>query len=652
MLLSRINIPAHVRFLFLVYLKGLFCFTLLRVILLLGNIYSEPLSGTDYGKIFISFFYGFRFDTCISCYLLSLPFILCSVGFFFRPLAKPFFFVSYYFVIIFYCVAFFICCADIPYFNHYSSHITSAALLWTSSPWFMLRMIFGTFIYWIYLVVFLLFFRWFIKGMSREKAKVMEQFSSETNLFSFKSILFLLLIAPFLFLGIRGRLAKKSPMLVGTAYFCDNNFLNQLGLNAVFTFMTSVLEDMQPGNHRVNLMPDDIAIKNVKEYLNSGKGFDSPVARKITVTGNERKMNVVVVIMEGMSMYNLGMSGERDTIAPFLDSLIKRSLWFGNCYTQGIHTFNGIYSSVYSYPSLVKRHPLADIPAKKYYSMPEVLKERGYQTAFFITHDGQFDNVQGFLTANGFDRVYAESDYPPEKILSTMGVPDDYLFEYSIPKMNAMAGTGKNFFCGFMTGSNHYPLMFPPWIKKKFTAPQDYTRILQYSDWAIGEFIRNASKQSWYNNTIFVFVADHGTNQVHTYDMPLSFHYSPLIIFAPGLNLTPASYDDPCGQMDIFPTVMGLMNLSYVNNTMGIDLLKEKRPCIYFTADDKIGCIDREYYFIHRKDGTETLYRYDKLSTENFLERYKARADSLRSYAFSMLQTAQWVVEREKFAKK
>jgi phosphoglycerol transferase MdoB-like AlkP superfamily enzyme len=260
--------------------------------------------------------------------------------------------------------------------------------------------------------------------------------------------------------------------------------------------------------------------------------------------------------------------------------------------------------------------------------------------------------MQGFLTANGFDKVYAEQDYPSEKVLSTLGVPDDYLFEYSIPKMNEIADEHKNFFCGFMTASNHYPIIFPPWVNKKFPSDEEYIRIVQYSDWAVGEFIKKASCQSWYNNTIFIFVADHGSNQVNTYEMPLSFHHSPLIIFAPGLNLKPVSYNCLGGQMDIFPTIMGLMNMSYTNNTMGIDLLKDKRPYIYFTADDKIGCLDKDFYFIHSMNGNESLYKYADLATDNYLAQYKSKADGMRTYAYSMLQTAQWIVEREKFSKK
>jgi len=633
------------------YLWGMLFFMLFRLLLLALNISSGVISFSDLSLLPISFVYGFRFDTSVSCYILALPFIISSLGFFFKPIRKIFFHFSFYLLLAFYFAAYFICCADIPYFMQFSSRLSTAAFLWIGTPGFVIKMIVGTFSYWIFFVLFVLVCFRFYQVAAREKKKVVTDFESHTQLFFLKSLLFLILFAPILFLGMRGRIAEKSPMVTGTAYFSENNFLNQLGLNGAFTFISSAAEDLENGNQHMSLMDDEMAVENARKYLKIDSEYDSPIARKVVAAGKEKKMNVVLVIMEGMSSFNMGKYGGRDTVTPVLTALSKKGLYFENIFSQGIHTFNGIYSSLFSYPSLLHKHSMRNIPAKQYYSMPLVLKKNNYETRFFITHDGQFDNAQGFLTANGFDRVYAESDYPKGKVLSTLGVPDDYLFDFSISKLNEIAATGKNFFAGYMTGSNHNPIIIPDWVTEKFSSGEDHIRIIQYSDWAIGEFLKNCSKQDWYNNTIFVFVSDHGANWLHTYDMPLGFHHVPLIMYAPGLQLEPKSIYNPGGQLDIFPTVMGLMNMSYLNSTMGIDLLKEERPYIYFTAGNKIGCLDKEYYFIHRKDGGESLYKYEALDPTNLLEKFPAKADSMRNYAFSMLQATQWLVEHQKFKK-
>ncbi|HEX7343639.1 MAG TPA: LTA synthase family protein, partial [bacterium] len=132
------------------------------------------------------------------------------------------------------------------------------------------------------------------------------------------------------------------------------------------------------------------------------------------------------------------------------------------------------------------------------------------------------------------------------------------------------------------------------------------------------------------------------------YDMPLSYFHTPLIIFAPGLLPEARASDVLGGQVDIFPTVMGILNVNYVNNTFGIDLLREARPAIFFTADDKIGCLNREFFLVHRQNGLESVYKYRTAESNNYLEQYPASADSLRTYAFSMLQAAQGMIEKKK----
>ncbi|MFH1005785.1 MAG: hypothetical protein V1781_09910 [Bacteroidota bacterium] len=260
---NKINISAHIRFLFSVYLNGILFFTLLRFILLCTK--ADTLPKEDYGFLFTSFVFGFRFDTCVSCYILSLPFLLLFIGFLFHQIRKIFFALSYYFILVFYCIAFFICCADIPYYNYFSSRITTASLLWIDSPVFMLKMIFGEFTYWIYFILFFLIIFLFVRRMNKTKSKIMTKYFHQTNNFSWKNGIIFFVFAGLLFLGIRGRISEKSPIRTGTAYFCNNNFLNQLGLNGAFTFITSVIEDSKAENQQLNLMNDEEAITYAKK---------------------------------------------------------------------------------------------------------------------------------------------------------------------------------------------------------------------------------------------------------------------------------------------------------------------------------------------------------------------------------------------------
>ena len=172
-------------------------------------------------------------------------------------------------------------------------------------------------------------------------------------------------------------------------------------------------------------------------------------------------MNVVIVIMEAMSKFKMGKWDGPKNLTPGLNRLINESYYFDQIYTAGIHTFNGIYSTIYSYPALYKLQPLKSLMQIPHDGLGNILRKEGYQTSFFTTHDPEFDNVRGFLMANGFDRVYSELDYPSEWIQSTNGVADHKMFEYAIPQLDKMAAENKPFLSVFMTTNDHGPYIIP-----------------------------------------------------------------------------------------------------------------------------------------------------------------------------------------------
>ena len=171
------------------------------------------------------------------------------------------------------------------------------------------------------------------------------------------------------FIGMRGRLNEKSPIMVGTAYFGNNAMLNQLGLNPNFTLARSWLDSKDPDNQKVRFMSDDAAIALVQKNLGiENPDSEFPIARAIVSSPSFRPeplgvaekspatdtvsndYNVIVVIMEGMSYNKTAHGGNTRNLTPFLDSLMYNSLSFNNCYTTGTHTYCGIYSTSVSYP--------------------------------------------------------------------------------------------------------------------------------------------------------------------------------------------------------------------------------------------------------------------------------------------------------------
>ena len=449
------------------------------------------------------------------------------------------------------------------------------------------------------------------------------------------------------FIGMRGRLNEKSPIMVGTAYFGNNAMLNQLGLNPNFTLARSWLDSKDPDNQKVRFMSDDAAINNVqKNFGIENPDEEFPIARKIVSDRVSNDYNVIVVIMEGMSYNKTAHGGNTQNLTPFLDSLMSNSLSFNKCYTSGTHTYCGIYTTFTSYPVIFRNHALKHIPVLQYDGIASTLQKNGYQTAYFTTHDKEFDNVAGFLSLNGVERIVSQSDYPMSEVKTTLGVPDDFMFRFSMDIYDEMYANDRPFFAAMMTASDHGPFYVPDY----FTPRSEDVRyqITEYADWSLQQFIEMAKEKPWFDNTLFVFVADHGAVLDTDYSIPLSYFHSPLIFYMPK-HLQAVENEAIASQMDVFPTVMGILGKSYVNNTFGIDLLNENRRYAYFMGDDKYSVIDGEWLFINKpSEEQKGLYRYVEKEKKNYISEYPEVAKEMQKYGESAWQVSEYQLDKKK----
>jgi phosphoglycerol transferase MdoB-like AlkP superfamily enzyme len=640
-------VPPYIRFLAGVALLSLLLMTLFRVLLYIITlnvwISNEPHLFQDIVRAFLI---GFRFDIVITAYVLVLPFMVLGIASFFSKRSRILNRGVLTYLIAAYTILLFILCADIPYSLHFYSRLTTAALLWTEDTGYMAAMIFNEWTFLIYLILFVIFaagtaicFARLCKKLNtRQAAPVM---GSKRRVITVKVVSFIIL-GLILMISVRGRLSIKAPIKTGTAYFSDDQVMNRIAQNPVFTFVHSLLTDLNSGD-RISLMDDKEALELSSSFLSLPVN-DSATIRlretwKLKNGPDTVKKNIVIIIMESMGMFKLGKFNGPKNLTPNLNRIISNSIYFDNIYTAGIHTFNGLYSTLFSFPALYKHQPLEELMDVPHTGIAQVLRNYGYTTSYFTTHDPQFDNVSGFFKANGYQNIFSE--YPGDWVMSNNGVPDHIMFGSSVSALNELSGNGDPFFAVILTSSDHKPYIIPEDIDFKPNSELPEHRITEYADWSIGYFFEQASEQGWYANTTFVLIADHGLNMGHTYDMPLSYHATPLIIYTPSSSYIRDTLHNLGGQIDVAPTVLGLLNIPYENNTMGIDLFVNKRPFMYFCADDKIGCLDNEYYLIIRPGNIETLYKYENLQTTNYIDQFRSKVDSMKNYTFSMMQATQ-----------
>lgn len=627
-----------------IYLLGIFIFFAFRLLLFILN--NDKIKNNEILDVFRAFIMGVRFDIVISGYILLLPFLFISVLTFFSSVSLIIKQVIFYYIFVLYTYTFFICSIDIPYFAQFSSRFSVTALAWIDSPLFVVKMVFQEPVYILYSLFFILVIILFRK-MLKIIFKSDNAFNKAENIYV--HLVLSVLSLGFIFLGIRGRIEKKSPILVGTSYITNNPFLNQLGLNPNFTFITSYLEENDPKNQEIKLMDENRALKNVSTYFNIPVSKSlNPFSREVGFDhmNTQDKKNIVLIIMESMSASKMKRHGNAENLTPFLDSLSNEGYYFENTYSAGIHTFNGIFGTLFSFPAIYRQQPMKYITKVNYYGIASSLIKHGYTTNYFTTHDGQFDNVEGFLRANDFQNIISQKDYPSDQVKSALGVTDEYMFDFSIPMLNKLHAQKKYFFTTFMTASDHVPYIIPDNFKPKNKNIKQ--QIVEYADYSLRTFLEKASRQPWFKNTLFVFVADHGAVMSSPYEIPLDYVHVPLLFYAPGFIKEKKVLSKMAGQIDIFPSIMGLLKLPYINRTLGINLFLETRPYIFFSADDKFGVIDTSKLLIVRKDNSFDFFDY-KINNANI----KAINDidlinKMRNYAISNLQSFQYYMKESK----
>lgn len=565
---------------------------------------------------------GLRFDTVILSYMLAAPTLLFILALYLKEEAqKRIYLFIHYLTIAFFSIAFLIAFADIPFFQNYRLHINKAALHWANDIGFSVKMIFQDNTFVACLALFVVTTSLFVFLLSLTKGHLLRNNNAPYK----KELLLLLILLPQLATGMRGRLSHKSPIRWGSAFFSSYDSANQAALNPVFSFFKSAADNINKP-----LFETEKALKEAQKNSTSKKEKSPNDTLALS------SYNVIIVLMESMGSNKTGLYENGQKLTPHLDRLAKNARFFKNCYSDGIHTFNGLFSTLTSFPALPMNKPLEDLRLQ----LPEnyfikTLKEKNYQTFFFTTHDTQFDNMEGFMRKNGIEHIIGEADFSSKEVLSATGVPDHVLYNKSISVFDTVKTP---FFALLLSGSDHAPYAIPENIDFKPTGNDKRKNIVSYADWAIGNFLKQAQQKEWFNKTLFVFVGDHGAIVNQEADMYLGMHHTPLIFYA-SQKIIPEIDDALCGQIDILPSIAHLLGVNYNNKPFAINLFREERKALSFTYDEHVIGINKNFFYVSRPfDSNLFLINAD--------EKYCAvspdstQAKELRNFAFATMELA------------
>lgn len=634
------RIPREALYIATVYLTGMVCFTLCRLILLWRNFALLDL-GVDNSAEWIcrALLMGVRFDNVISGYLLSLPVLLLLAGQIFPRMHRTAAQMSKWWITAVYALAIMMCVGDIPFFEQFRIRLNAVMFNYIGGGMtFVVRMVGGQWQYMLFSVAAVSLAALFaIFNLRLARRWTIDNFRRSHRPTAI-ILLIALCIIPF---SIRGRLSRKSPIRVGTAYISNNAFINQLGLNPVFTLMRSTLD--MSGNE---LHVQDSG--RARAFAACELGRDRSFGRRFEAQQTPVD-NLVVILMESNTADRLRSEGDTAGLLPCLDTLIGKGLYFRNAYSTGIHTYNGVYSTLTSLPSYLNKHTMKESIIPQLGGIPERMMQEGMSTIFFTTHDAQFDNMSGFVMGNGIRSVVSEPDYDSSEIVSTLGVPDHVMYDKALRILDMEHEAGRRFCAVLLTSSNHPPYNVPDvgWFEPR--TDDISTQVVEYADRAMQRFIASAATREWFSSTLFVITADHGKAIRNDFAIPLSYNHIPLLFYSPG-NIPPELRDDPVSQMDIMPTAADMLGMEFVNTTLGINLMRERRRIVPFSTDDCLAAIDNDYLYVY-DNPNDIAYLYD-LNAEG-RARYVNVAGSHRDvirrmheYSISMMQTG-WDIHHD-----
>lgn len=356
----------------------------------------------------------------------------------------------------------------------------------------------------------------------------------------------------------------------------NNNYVNELSGNGIYEFGAAFWHNEIDYNKFYATNSDTANFRILRSMLQAPNATftNNPLSieRQIKNDSPEHKWNIVLISVESLSGDYLAHFGNTENITPCLDSLIPHGLWFNQFYASGTRTVRGLEALSLAIPptpgqSIVRRPDNDDM-----FTMGSVLKAKGYDVKYIYGGNSFFDNMGKFFSNSSYT-VLDKRDIPDSLIHVTTawGADDEASFNFTLQQCDNSFKNGKLFFNHIMTVSNHRPYIYPEGRIDISPTYQSIQGAVKYTDYAINKFLKDAQHKPWFNNTLFVIVADHCSKSAGKTDLPVNRYHIPCIIYAPQL-IKPAIENRLVSQIDLAPTILGLLNLNYTSRFMGYDI--------------------------------------------------------------------------------
>lgn len=378
-------------------------------------------------------------------------------------------------------------------------------------------------------------------------------------------------------LGVRSTLGHR-PLNPAMVAFSSNPLVNQLPLNSFYALSHATRQWIQQEDSAMDLygpLPEQEVVAAVRASTGLPPAAfpddTQPGLARRQASFNGRPRNLVIILEESLGAQFIGHLGGLP-LSPNLDRLSQDAWTFQRMYATGTRSVRGIEAVVAGFPPTPAQAVVKQPGAQQdFYTLAQTLRERGYDTTFYYGGESHFDNMRSFFFGNGFERIIEQKDYLNPSFTGSWGASDEDVLLHAEQEFSRLHAAGKPFFGFVFTSSNHDPFEFPDGRIDLYEQPKNTrNNAARYADYAVGRFFDKARSSAYWQDTVFLIVADHDSRVFGQDLVPIDNFHIPAMIL--GAGISPRQDQRIASQIDLGPTLLSLIGISAATPMPGRDL--------------------------------------------------------------------------------
>ena len=370
------------------------------------------------------------------------------------------------------------------------------------------------------------------------------------------------------------------PVNPSTVAFSSDPLVNSLPLSSGYSVAYALYEKIkheEKDTKPYGKLPEGEILAEIYDAMNLARSdftnADIPTLHHQQVSSSTPK-NIVIVLEESLGADFVGKLGGTDT-TPNLDQLSNEGMWFEQLYATGTRSVRGIEAVITGFlPTPARSVVKLGGSQHNFFTIAQLLKQKGYDTSFIYGGEAHFDNMKRFFVNNGFNTIIEEKDFTDPVFTGAWGVSDEDLFNKAHDTFTSLAKRNEPFFSLVFTSTNHSPFEFPDRRIELAEKPKNTVlNAVKYADFALGTFIDKAKNSNYWDNTIFLIVADHSDRVYGDELVPISKFRIPGLILAKDIKAKVVKRIS--SQIDLLPTLLSLAGIESSHPAIGVDLTRE-----------------------------------------------------------------------------